>query len=130
MKEPFKFGYWFGENDRSMTKKVFKKYVIFLAIYAVTIRLIGYYGLRLYYTFAENPKILPTTVQSLQSVLTAVEFTFNLFIMIMMAVDLKEKRLTDWLIILITFFNADIGIVLIIVWTFYKEWTKKYEAQH
>jgi hypothetical protein len=112
MKEPFKFGYWFGENDRSMTKKVFKKYVIFLAIYA------------------ENPKILPTTVQSLQSVLTAVEFTFNLFIMIMMAVDLKEKRLTDWLIILITFFNADIGIVLIIVWTFYKEWTKKYEAQH
>ncbi|MCE2997536.1 MAG: hypothetical protein LW863_18210 [Flammeovirgaceae bacterium] len=88
-----------------MTKKVFKKYVIFLAIYAVTIRLIGYYGLRLYYTFAENPKILPTTVQSLQSVLTAVEFTFNLFIMIMMAVDLKEKRLTDWLIILITFFN-------------------------
>ena len=111
-----------------MTKKVFKKYVIFLAIYAVTIRLIGYYGLRFYYTFADNPKILPTTVQSLQSVLTAVEFTFNLFIMIMMAVDLKEKRLTDWLIILITFFNADIGIVLFIVWSFYKEWSKKYEA--
>jgi phage shock protein PspC (stress-responsive transcriptional regulator) len=34
------------------------------------------------------------------------------------------------LIILITFFNADIGIILFIVWSFYKEWTQKYEAQH
>lgn len=108
---------------------VFKKYLVLLIIYTVTVRLIGYYGLRLYYTFADNPKILPATVQSFQSVVTVVEFTLNLFIMILMVVDLKAKKLTDWLIILITFFNADIGIVLFIVWAFYKEWTKKYEAQ-
>jgi hypothetical protein len=112
-----------------MTRKMFKKYLALLLIYTVTTRLIGYYGLRLYFTLADNPKMLPGTVQSFQSIVTTLEFVFNLVIVILMIVDIKAKKLTDWLIILLTLFTADIGITLFIVWTFYKEWTQKYEAQ-
>jgi hypothetical protein len=112
-----------------MKSKMFKKYIALLLIYTVTTRLIGYYGLRLYFTFADNPKMLPGTVQSFQSIMTALEFFFNLVIVVLMIVDVKAKKLTDWLIILLTLFTADIGIALFIVWTFYKEWIKKYEAQ-
>lgn len=61
--------------------------------------------------------------------MTFIEFTLNLLIVVLMIIDEKSKKLTDWLIIAITFFNADIGIILFIAWTFYKEWTQRYEAQ-
>jgi hypothetical protein len=112
-----------------MTSKMFKKYLVLLVIYTVTTRLITYYGLRIYYTLADNPKMLPGTVQSFQSIMTALEFVFSLVIVILMTVDIKAKKLTDWLIILLTLFRADIGIPLFLVWVFYKEWTQKYEAQ-
>jgi hypothetical protein len=113
-----------------MTEKIFKKYLIILLIYTVIVRFIGFYGLRLYYTLADNPKLLPPTVQSFQAFVTAIEFALKVLVVILMLVDIKGKKLIDWLIILITFFNADIGIILFIVWSFYKEWTQKYEAQH
>lgn len=112
-----------------MTKKIFKKYLILLLVYTVVVRFIGFYGLRLYYTLADNPKLLPTTVQSFQAFVTAIEFGLKVLFVIFMLVDVKGKKLIDWLIMIITFFNADIGIVLFIVWAFYKDWTQKYEAQ-
>lgn len=112
-----------------MTKKIFKKYLILLLVYTVIVRFVGFYGLRLYYTFAENPKLLPATVQSFQAFITAIEFALKVFIVILMWVDVKGKKLMDWLIILLTFFNADIGIVLFIVWCFYKEWAKEYQTE-
>jgi hypothetical protein len=112
-----------------MTKKIFKKYLVLLLLYTVIVRFIGFYGLRLYYTLADNPKLLPTTVQSFQAFVTTIDFALKGLIVILMVVDVKGKKLIDWLIILLTFFNADIGIVLFIVWAFYKEWTRKYEAQ-
>ena len=112
-----------------MTKKIFKKYLIFLLVYTIIVRFIGFYGLRLYYTLADNPKSLPTTVQSFQAFVTTIDLVLKIVVVIFMLVDVKGKKLVDWLIILITFFNADIGIMLFIVWTFYKEWTQRYEAQ-
>lgn len=112
-----------------MTNKILKKYLALLLVYTVTTRLIFYYGLKLYYTFADNPKMLPGTVQSFQSIVTALELVFNLIIVILMMVDIKAKKLTDWLIILLTLFTVDIGITLLIVWTFYKEWAQKYETK-
>lgn len=112
-----------------MTSKMFKKYLVLLVIYTVTTRLIAYYGLRIYYTLAESPKMVPGTVQSFQAIMAALEFFFSLVIVILMTVDLKAKKLIDWLIILLTLFRADIGITLFLVWAFYKEWTQKYEAQ-
>jgi hypothetical protein len=112
-----------------MTNKIFKKYSILLLVYTVIGRLIGLYGLRLYYTFVDNPKLLPTTVQSFQAFVTAIEFTLQALVVILMLIDMKHRKLIDWLIILITLFNAEIGIVLFIVWAFYNEWTSKYEAQ-
>jgi hypothetical protein len=112
-----------------MTGKIFRKYLALLLIYTVTTRVIGYYGLRLYYTFSDKPKMLPGTVQSFQSIMTAIELIFNLIIVILIITDIKGKKLIDWLVIILTLFTADIGIVLFIVWTFYKEWTQKYGAQ-
>lgn len=111
-----------------MTKKIVKKYLILLLVYTVVVRFIGFYGLRLYYTLADDPKLLPATVQSFQAFVTAIEFTLKILVVIFMLIDVKGKKPIDWLIITITFFNADIGIVLFIIWAFYKEWLQKYEA--
>jgi archaellum biogenesis protein FlaJ (TadC family) len=112
-----------------MMKKIFHKYLVILLVYLVVVRFVGYYGLRLYYTSFDNPQQLPFTAESFQSLLTTITFLFNLFIVIVMLTDSRTKRMTEWLIFIITLFNAETGIVLFIVWTFYEDWVKKHEAQ-
>jgi len=109
--------------------KLFKKYVILLLVYEIIIRFVAFYGLRLYYTFADNPKIELATIQVSQAIATSMQLALNVLTAILMLVDLKPKKLAEWLIILITFFNVEIGILLLLVWMLHREWSQKYETR-
>lgn len=101
-------------------KKVFKKYIILLIIYLVIIRFINPFGLKLYYSIIENPIDNPNSIEIIESLLRLIEFIINLTFVVFMIIDAKSKKLIDWLIIFVTFFNPGIGITLFIVWNFYK----------
>jgi len=111
-------------------KKVLTKYVILLLIYIVIVRFLQPYGLQLYYSTIENPIDNPHTIKTIQSFMALVAFIINLIFVIFMIVDSKAKKLLDWLIIVITFFNPVAGITIFIVWQVYKQLTNKHEAQH
>jgi len=109
-------------------KRLITKYSILLIIYIVLIRFIQPFGLRLYYSVYSNPDMATETVNTIQSIFTSVTFLLNLIFVIFILVDAKQKRAVDWLIAIITFFSAETGIVLFLIWQIYKEINKKYEA--
>ncbi len=97
-------------------KRFFAKYVTLLLIYIVIVRFVEPYGLKLYYTLADNPISDAQSVQVIQSIMTLIGFVINLIISIIMIVDSKSKKLLDWLIIIVTFFSPECGIVVFILW--------------
>jgi len=109
-------------------KRLITKYSILLIIYIVLVRFIQPFGLRLYYSVYSNPDMATETVNTIQSIFTSVTFLLNLIFVIFILVDAKQKRAVDWLIAIITFFSAETGIVLFLIWQIYKEINKKYEA--
>jgi len=111
-------------------KRLLTKYSILLIIYIVLVRFIQPYGLRLYYSIYSNPDMATETVNTIQSIFTAVTFLINLIFVIFILVNAKQKKAVDWLIAIITFFSVETGIVLFLIWQIYKELNKKYEAQH
>ena len=110
-------------------KKFLTKYSILLLIYIALIRFVKPYGLQLYYTLHSQPDIMAESINTIQSVFITITFLFNLILAIFIIVDSKQKKTIDWLIVLITFFSAETGIVLFVVWQIYKDLNKKYEAQ-
>ena len=111
------------------TKKILTKYSILLLIYIVLIRFVKPYGLRLYYTLHSQPDLLVENINTIQSVFITATFLLNLILAIFIIVDSKQKRTVDWLIVIITFFSAETGIVLFILWMIYEEMNIKYELQ-
>jgi heme A synthase len=110
-------------------KKTLTKYVILLLIYTGIVRFLEPYGFRLYYTLSDNPIGNHLTIQTMQSIMTLITFILNIVIVIFMIIDAKSKKLLDWLIMIMTIFSPEIGIVIFLVWQIYKEIIKKYEAQ-
>ena len=110
-------------------KRLITKYSILLIIYIVLVRFIQPFGLRLYYSVYSNPDMATETVNTIQSIFTSVTFLLNLIFVIFILVDAKQKRAVDWLIAIITFFSAETGIVLFLIWQIYKEINDKCEAQ-
>ena len=110
-------------------KRLLTKYSILLIIYIVLVRFIQPYGLRLYYSIYSNPGMATETVNTIQSIFTAVTFLINLIFVIFILVDTKQKKAIDWFVAIITFFSAETGIVLFLIWQIYKDLNKKYEAQ-
>ena len=102
-------------------QKLLVKYIILLLIYVFIVRFVEPYGLNLYYSYYSNPSMMPETVNSIQSIFTAITFFIRLIFAILILVDSKDKKSIDWLIALVTFFSAEIGIVLFMLWQFYKE---------
>jgi hypothetical protein len=98
-----------------MTKTIFKKYVILLLIYIIVIRVTGQFGLRLYFTFADDPSLTIGSAQAFQSIVTAIQLVMGLIIIVMMIIDSRSKELPDWVIIVITLFTAETGILLFIM---------------
>jgi len=101
-------------------KRFFKKYIILLLAYLLVVRFIQPYGLKLYYTILSNPIDNPNTIELIQSITTLVGFLVNLIFVVFMLIDIKSKKLIDWLLILVTFLSPGIGIALFIVWNYYK----------
>ena len=110
-------------------KKTLTKYSILLLIYIALIRFVKPYGLQLYFTLHSQPDLMPETVNTIQSAFITITFLLNLILAIFIIVDSKQKKALDWLIVIITFFSAETGIVLFTIWQIYKEFSKKYEAQ-
>ena len=101
-------------------KKNFKKYIILLLIYLVIVRFVNPFGLKLYYSIIENPIDDLNSIKIIESVIRLIELIVNLTFVIFMIIDAKSKKLIDWLIIIVTFFNPGIGIILFLLWKYYK----------
>ncbi len=110
-------------------KKILTRYSILLLIYIALIRFVKPYGLQLYYTLHSQPDMLVETINTIQSVFISITFLLNFILAIFIIVDSKQKKALDWLIVIITFFSAETGIILFSVWQIYKELNKKYETQ-
>jgi len=102
-------------------KKLFTKYALLLLIYILIVRFIEPYGLRLYYSLSDDPMSNPQTIDTIQSVLTLINFIINLIFVVFMIIDSKSKKVLEWLIILVTFFSPEAGITIFLVWQIYKE---------
>ena len=102
-------------------ERVLTKYVILLLVYIVVVRFIQPYGLKLYYSIAENPMASQDSIHIIQSIMTLISFVINLIFVSFMIIDSKGKKLVDWLIIIITFFSPEAGIPIFIVWQIYKK---------
>ena len=111
-------------------QKLLTKYSILLLIYIAIVRFAKPYGLQLYYSIYSNPDMMAETVNTIQSIFLGITFIINLFLVIFILVDSKQKKAIDWLIAVITFFSAETGIVMFLIWQIYKQLIKKYEAQH
>ena len=109
-------------------KKLLTKYSILVLIYIVLIRFAQPYGLQLYYTFHSQPDMIPKDVRMIQSAFITITFLSNLILAIFILVDSRQKKFLDWLFVVITFFSAETGIALFLIWQIYKELNKKYEA--
>jgi NADH:ubiquinone oxidoreductase subunit K len=110
--------------------KILTKYSILLLIYIAFIRFIQPYGLQLYYTLHSQPDLMLETIRTIQSIFISITFLLNLILAIFIVVDSKQKKLLDWLIVIITFFSAETGIVLFVVWQIYKDLKIKYESKN
>jgi len=110
-------------------KKTLTKYSVLLLIYVVLNRFVNSYGLQIYYTLHSQPEMIPDDIRTIQSAFITITFLFNLILATFILIDSKQKRFIDWLIVIITFFSAETGIVLFLIWQIFKEINKKYETQ-
>jgi hypothetical protein len=110
-------------------KKLLTKYLVLLLIYIALIRFVKPYGLQLFYTLHSQPDMMVETINTIKSVFITITFLLNLILAIFIIVDSKKKMTIDWLIVIITFFSAETGLALFLIWQIYKELNKKYEAQ-
>ena len=110
-------------------KKILTKYLILLLIYIALIHFVEPYGLQLYYTLLSQPDMIADNIRVIQSAFITITFLLNLILAIFIIIDSKQKKGLDWLIVIITFFSAETGIALFLMWQIYKELNKKYEAQ-
>ena len=49
--------------------------------------------------------------------------------MVFILIDSKQKKAIDWIIVIITFFSVETGILLFLVWQIYKSISEKFEVQ-
>lgn len=102
-------------------KKFLTKYLILLLAYIVVVRFVEPYAMKLYYTIFSSPNTGSQTIQTIQSIIAVFNFFINLIIVFFLIIDSKQKKIIDWLIIVITFFSPESGITIFIVWQTYKE---------
>lgn len=111
-------------------QKLLTKYSILLLIYIAIVHFAKPYGLQLYYSIYSNPDMMVETVNTIQSIFLGITFLINLLLVIFILIDSKQKKAVDWLIAVITFFSAETGIIMFLIWQIYKQLMRKYEAQH
>jgi len=111
------------------TQNLIKKYSILLLIYVVVYYLIYPYGLKIYYSIALEPNFKGETILTIQSIIYTITLLFNLIFAIFVLIDSKQRKLIDWVIVLITLFSVETGIILFLIWQIHKEMNNKNAAQ-
>ncbi len=106
-------------------RKTFIKFSILLLVYIVLVCFLQPYGLYIYYTLSSQPDLVPGSIKAVQSALITITFVLNLILAIFVAVDSKQKIVVDWLIVIITFFSAETGIGLFLIWQIYKDLSRQ-----
>lgn len=114
---------------RMKIQKLILKYLTLLLIYILLVRFIKPYGLNLYYSFYASPDLLRESFQTIQSFMITATFFLNFVLVIFILNDSKNKKGIDWLIVSITFFSAETGVIIFLIWQVFKNLEKKYEAQ-
>ena len=102
------------------SNRLILKYVWILLSYVFLVRFVRPYGLQLYISIAQNPEGTPYTYNSIQSYLAGTTFLISLIATIFVLIDSKNKRVLEWLIIIMTFFFTELGIVMFLFWQLYK----------
>ena len=103
-----------------MNKRIVK-YLILLLAYIVVVRFVEPYAIKFYFIGVGIPDATAKSVVAFQAMVTSFELLINLILAVFLIVDTKNKRIIDWLIIVITFFSPESGISIYIVWQFYQE---------
>jgi hypothetical protein len=102
-------------------KKLLMKYAILLLAYILVVRFVQPYGIRLWFTMSENPDMTQMTMMTLEGIIALATFAINLAFVILLLIDSKQKIVLDWLIMVITFFSAETGVLLFLFWQVFKE---------
>lgn len=110
------------------TNKIIGKYLFILLIYVIITNFIQPYGLKLYFSIVSHPEMAANNVNLISNLITTTAYLLNLIIIIFVLFDAKQKKLIDWMIILIILFSAEIGILAFIIWQIYKTEKIKYDA--
>lgn len=97
------------------TKRHLIKYGILLILYAIFSRYIVKYGLQIYFTHFQIPDWTVDTTQNVQNILNIMNFTFGLIIFIILIFDVGKKNLLSWIILILAFFQPELGIILFLI---------------
>lgn len=110
------------------TNKIISKYIFILLIYVIITNFIQPYGLKLYFSLASPPEMVLNNVNLISKLIITTSYLLNLIIIIFVLFDAKQKKLIDWMIIIIILFSAEIGILAFLIWQIYKTEKIKYDA--
>lgn len=101
--------------------KLIKKYIILLLIYLALYNFLHPFIFELYMTVFEPSLSNPLLTEKIKFANNLSGFLINIFFFIFLLIDIKPKKLIDWLIISITLFVAGYGIILYIIWKIHEE---------
>lgn len=107
-----------------MDKRIVK-YLILLLVYILIVRFVGPYALKFYFIGTGLPEATAISVVTFQAIISGLELLINLLFAVFIIIDTKNKRVIDWLLIVITFFSPESGISIYIVWQLYQELSTK-----
>ena len=110
-------------SEKTMeTKRFVTKYLILLLIHIILFQIIRTYGLSLLLSLVYDPQVDHNFAEKFQYVITGINIVFNLLFVIFIIIDVRAKKAADWLIIVITLFSAQTGLLLLICWRLYNDY--------
>jgi len=92
-------------------KKIFTKYLILITIYLISSHLLFSLGFKIYYNIVENPEDISSNAFNMfDMIISSISALLKIVIAIFLIVDLKRKRLLEWLIVIIAILYPSIGV--------------------
>lgn len=98
-----------------LTRKIFIKYIIFIIISYLITRFSYSLVFKIYYNFSSKPDLTSNEINVIQNILSSISFLFGIVVASFMFFDLKGKKILEWLIIIVTIFYTEIGVVLFLI---------------
>lgn len=106
------------------TKRFVTKYLILLLTHIILFQIIRTYGLNLLLSIVYDPEVDYNFSEKFQYIITGINIVFNLLFVVFIIIDVKAKKAADWLIITITLFSAQTGLLLLICWKLYNDYVE------